>query len=302
MQNIEKLLLTRKTSKISSIIKPLGANKVPIKSTIVLTSSCDKGVQRNGGRLGSRLGPKSVIFELGKMELTGNNTQLYTKEVSSDLSDFDKSQECQTKLINELIVNQDGSKFIHLGGGHDHVFSLLSAIGKKVTKKKLVILNVDAHLDTRIDDWSHSGTPFRQFDKFTSSPYQLIQLGCHRETNNKDNYQSLKNGSMEIMSFRSKSDLVSLIKYLGNFKPETHEIILSVDCDGLDLSDIPAVSAPNPYGTHFEQLISLIDYLQSDWGGISYCGFYELNPLLDTLSNHSSKKIAWALNRLISKT
>ena len=230
------------------------------------------------------------MFELGKMELTDKEARVYTKEVFSNFTDFDKSQEQQTKIIHEVISGQSNSSFIHLGGGHDHVFCFLKAILQNIKEKELVILNVDAHLDTRVDDWTHSGTPFRQFDKITTGSYHLIQLGCHPETNNKNNYKSLKNGVMEIMSFRSEGDFDRLIKYLENFNPETHEIILSVDCDGLDLCDVPAVSAPNPYGTNYEQLLCLISYLKNNWGGINYSGFYELNPLLDTISNLSSKK------------
>ena len=43
MQNIEKLLINRKTSKISSRIKPLGINKAPSESTVILSSSSDEG-------------------------------------------------------------------------------------------------------------------------------------------------------------------------------------------------------------------------------------------------------------------
>ena len=52
------------------------------------------------------------------------------------------------------------------------------------TAKIILIINFDAHCDTRVDDRSHSGTPFRDFDGVAKKPFHLIQIGIHEYANN----------------------------------------------------------------------------------------------------------------------
>jgi formiminoglutamase len=67
------------------------------------------------------------------------------------------------KVRVKISSNYIEQNIIHLGGGHDHVYPLLKAIETKY--KKIIILNIDPHCDTRESEHNHSGTPFRQFLK-----------------------------------------------------------------------------------------------------------------------------------------
>ena len=64
MDNITQVLRARSLSKY----KKSFSKSYIAGSPIIFTSSCDKGVQRNGGRLGARFAPKCILNELGKFE------------------------------------------------------------------------------------------------------------------------------------------------------------------------------------------------------------------------------------------
>ena len=235
------------------------------------------------------------MFELGKYERPQERVPTRIIEVwpTDKQSNFEELQLTQAKNIEKCMA-QTGKKVIHVGGGHDHIFSFLKAIEKTESNKKMIIINIDAHTDTRTDLLPHSGTPFRQFADTATNDFDLIQLGVRPASNNQKNYSPLNKGQMHCLPFYNHQDLISLERKITALKDKEKEniIILSLDCDGVDLKDIPAVSAPNPYGTPFILMNNLVSRLKDE---CKYFGVYELNPLVDTHSNTSSKKVAWFL-------
>src|SRR5690606_24005866 len=102
------------------------------------------------------------------------------EEVSSleeELSDFHEAQKKETSLISGHLKKYPQSFICHLGGGHDHIFPLLSALGESYSE--LIVINIDAHADTRTDSSFHSGTPFRQFANSYPGKFHLFQMGLH---------------------------------------------------------------------------------------------------------------------------
>ena len=184
---IKKQLLERKNDKICSILKTEDHSKNTATS-LIIKSPDDTGVQRNGGKLGARFAPSAIISEFSKLELHSNKHSFLVQEASSKqyASEFAQAQLRESIKIEELL-SLGKSKVVQLGGGHDHIYPLLRAIDKKYNSN-LLIINIDAHLDTRTDTLHHSGTPFRQFSEGASSTFEILQLGVRKETNNKKNY------------------------------------------------------------------------------------------------------------------
>ncbi|MFP5457434.1 MAG: arginase family protein, partial [Bacteriovoracia bacterium] len=124
-------------------------------------SSSDVGVQRNGGRMGSRLGPQALVATFKKLALPQENQatffldQVVSEQVTEE-RDYFLSIQQQIANLRRLSTQHD---LIHLGGGHDHIYPLLCSLGDG----PIVVINVDAHLDTRTDTAPHSGNPFRRF-------------------------------------------------------------------------------------------------------------------------------------------
>ena len=70
-------------------------------------------------------------------------------------------------------------------------------------------------------------------------------------------------------------------------------VILSIDCDGIDLGDLFAVSAPNHQGTPFNLVLELLKFLTFEKNICQHMGIYELNPIFDHTNNLSARKAAW---------
>jgi len=283
--------------------KTIYENEKP-SEVIFLLSPSDVGVTRNGGRQGAFYGPKVIMNELAKFQKTSHHIHSINRctvtNLKEELEHFEEAQLSQATRIKDCLKDQLPA--IHLGGGHDHIFSFLVAIEQRFSNKKINIINIDAHLDTRQDTAPHSGTPFRQYDQTTQKKYELHQIGIHLETNSSENYKDLKMTSMKISPLKRPihhaQSLSELVK--NSIKSTTEWInILSIDLDALDSSQFKSCSAVNPEGFFLNELGSIISSYVNEVGKNIFIGFYEYNPLYDDLSNSDGKKIAWQINQIL---
>lgn len=253
----------------------------------ILTSSSDIGVIRNGGRRGSNFGPQAILSNVFKMASHQTQNKFFIQEVSSN--NFDQISDANR--ISPLIKNK--KKIIHLGGGHDHVYPLLRAINQHY--KKITVINIDAHLDTRIDKVAHSGTPFRQFAETVDGEFHLIQFGIHDFSNPDSSFNPLPKGKMEIA--KSLHDLKNILT--KDFEPD-HALVFSLDCDAIEASIMEGVSAVNHKGIPFEQIEEILELVRKNKQGIFF-GIYEYNPVYDNLSEKGSKAIASLIYGLLEQ-
>ena len=272
---------------------------------LILTSGHDLGVCRNGGRRGASFAPKAILAVFKKMALHPRNKSQTIKitpvDVPGEEEDFVKFQQKQAGLIQEIIEQNSNTSIIHLGGGHDHIYPFLLGLNYH---KKITVLNIDAHLDTRLDTTVHSGTPFRQFSQEARGEFNLIQLGIHNFCNVQGNYQKLKRGKMEIISsdqLERASAKGSLPEFLRERLPlESNALtILSLDCDGLSCAYMESVSAVNPHGLSMQTVRDIFNYYRNGIQHPPIAGIYEYNPLYDNLSQKGAKTIAALLYSLL---
>ena len=277
--------------------------------SIFLLAPTDNGVIRNGGRNGARYAPEAILNVFKKM----NNhidtaTKLYSTFVSSDQdekSNFNKAQQNSSETILRTINhhlftqnNKASSNIIHIGGGHDHAYPFLRSLEKIDQIKNILIINIDAHCDTRIDDFRHSGTPFRDFTDETKKNVFLIQYGIHNYANSESTLTPIKNGKEKHYSvFKARDNSKgfrkwdqSLFEHLPfNFGDDTF-IYLSLDCDALESSVMEGVSAVNHEGIPLSYVQMMIDKIKSLKGPKAF-GIYEYNPVYDNLSQKGARAI-----------
>lgn len=266
-------------------------------SCLFLKSSTDHGVIRNGGRNGARYAPKSLLSTLKKFSQTPNLKQysFSEKEVSSsenEIQDFHGAQLKEASLISDYLRKYSHSFICHIGGGHDHIFPLLKALGENYSE--IVVINVDAHADTRTDQNFHSGTPFRQFANSYMGTFHLFQVGLHPFANTESTLSPLEKGSETIL-WSSELTIENVNAYFKKIEkvisPNT-AVIFSLDCDALPASSVPGVSAVNPAGVSLE----ILHKIWSNYRALSFShrpilGIYELNPIYDTLASLSMRTI-----------
>lgn len=281
---------------LGSLFLPEGSKNCDF---LFLKSSTDIGVQRNGGRNGARLAPQSFLSYFKKLNKKPSleHTKFFAVEVASEeleLSDFHASQKTEAAQILAALKDSPKAGICHLGGGHDHVYPLLTALGE--THKKIIVINIDAHADTRTDTDFHSGTPFRQFASEFSGEFTLYQVGLLEFANSASTLSPLPRGMSHILW---KHELTLTDKVQAFFHQIKHKIdtdtvvVFSLDADALNGADMPGVSAVNGDGLSRAQLTQVWQLYQSL--GFSHrpiLGFYELNPVYDTLSMLSMRTLA----------
>jgi formiminoglutamase len=259
------------------------------KQCLFLKSSSDEGVIRNGGRNGARFAPNAFMNVFKKFTQSPSLSQFGFAEIEVadadlEVSHFNAAQIKESEKIRDALLSSPDA-LIHLGGGHDHAFALVKAL--QVKNRPIVIINIDAHADTRDDELAHSGTPFKQL---ALQDIHLYQIGLHPFTNS----HSTLAHPMSIL-WKSEISEQALNNFFSTIKeqsPENALYILSIDADGLDGAFIQGVSAVNADGLGMHELTlvgKLYRQLQKD-GPI--VGIYELNPLYDNLSSLSMKRMA----------
>ncbi|WP_412469701.1 arginase family protein [Oceanospirillum sp. RT-1-3] len=251
----------------------------------LLLSENDLGVVRNGGRRGASHGPKVILSQLKKFADHNSLSELGIISIANQGQlDFDKMQAQSIEKIKKI----KAKKLVHLGGGHDHVYPL--AMG--VELKNPLLINIDAHLDTRSDDVYHSGTPFRQVAN--QKEVKILQIGIHQYANVPQNYEGMKMDIIDTKKLKELSLTFSDTSFMKEIY-ETHDgdILFSIDADAIAASDMQSVSAVNHDGIPLEFLRKLVSqYKEYTASKKQILGIYEYNPLFDELSAKDARALA----------
>mgnify|MGYP003574927996 CR=1 FL=1 len=293
---------------LASLFVPLEDFKGVETSLIFLKSSSDEGVMRNGGRNGARYAPQSFLSHFKK--LTQNDklknfifAEAETASPAEEMAEFHSAQVQESERISTILKAHPKARVCHLGGGHDHVYPLLKAYSGEY--KKIVVLNLDAHADTRDDETFHSGTPFRQFAHEFEGEFHLFQVGLHPFANSFSTLSPLKKGSHHILWRNELNDSEKLTPFFQKIKHLIDEktlVLFSLDADALDGSIMPGVSAVNGDGLDKVELNFLWEkYLTLSFEHPPILGIYELNPVFDTLSMASMRTLGNFLFNTLSK-
>ncbi len=287
----------RSKESLAPLFEELKDDNSPLN--LVLLAPTDIGVRRNLGRNGARFAPKALTNQLKKLnnhEITHSFRISNVTDQESELMDFNLAQVNEAKNIHRELVNNKINKLIHIGGGHDHVYPFLMGLEKSANYSNIVIINVDAHCDTRIDTLSHSGTPFRDYSNNSKIDFHLIQLGIQDFANSDSTLSKLNQGTVEYLYQNRLREMThNFTKQIDLFKNVPFEIsnksliLLSLDCDGLDGSTMQAVSAVNPNGIPPYYLLELINYLKK-YNNLAF-GIYEFNPVYEASGLLSTKVI-----------
>lgn len=268
-------------------------------------SSSDIGTIRNYGRRGAGFAPEAILNVVKKLashnEQTWSDIEVAKPELEEE--DFSHAQsEYAITLSTALESYTKAQKFIYLGGGHDHVYPLLKALNTK--SKKIKVINIDAHLDTRIDEFYNSGTPFRQFANEFDGKFELIQLGIHDFANSKTTMNELGKAKEVVATYDDLKHLtqnfVNNRKLFERMIPYDHEALylFSLDADALDAGIMEGVSAVNHRGLPYHFIEELLTYAQ-DVLRVKHYGFYEYNPIYDNLSQKGARAIASLIYKIM---
>ena len=291
--------ISQSQKRFQESIGPLFSEITPSdkEKCLFLKSSSDVGVIRNGGRNGARFAPQSFLATFKKFALNESLKKYHFIEVEisnpeEEKRDFKEAQLLEAQRISELLEKHPDSRICHLGGGHDHIYPLLIALSKRY--KKVIVINIDAHADTRTDENHHSGTPFRRFSHDYLGNFKIYQVGLHPFANAISTLAPLEKGQSHIIWKNDLKDekLKCLFQEISREIDQETLVVFSLDSDALNGSEVPGVSAVNPAGLTQKELLDIWEYYRNlPLTHAPILGIYELNPIYDTLASISMRTL-----------
>lgn len=232
----------------------------------------DEGVQRNGGRTGSALGPsclRSFLSKIGPIVNPEYEIDLSNLHIS-DIGDIQATGfDLSHKILRETVFSLISQKKIPIviGGGKDQSWSNGLAFLDYCANSQStpVVINIDAHLDVRgLDDLGqvHSGCAFKlllEAEKFHSNNGKFLEYACQGSQCARSHVDFVKQHFGELLWMRDirktiapQGDLltqagVSLKNYLDQQDPHC-KIFISFEIDAISSRDCPGVSCPSVDG------------------------------------------------------
>jgi len=194
-------------------------------------------------------------YDLGGPLLDNSNIRVYDcGDVPGDPSDPMGNQKRSQEKIRAII--DAGAVPIVLGGDDSVTIPFLRAFqGKGV----FTVVQVDAHIDWRQEINGITEGPSSPMRRASEMPWidKLIQVGMRGVGSARiEDIEATKDYGAEIITAKSVQD--NGIDEILNLVIQGSDCLLTIDCDGLDPSIMPAVNAPVPGGLSYRQIVDLL--------------------------------------------
>ncbi|MCB9847709.1 MAG: formimidoylglutamase [Phycisphaeraceae bacterium] len=228
----------------------------------------ETGVRLNHGRPGAAQGPAAFRAALARYGTTfdaAHRTPLTVRIV--DAGDVEPApgddaaalQETHDRITQALSAIHDrGMIPVCIGGGHDLTFPSVRALAQRVGGP-VGGVNLDAHLDVR--ETVGSGMPFRRLIEggFLDAS-RHVTLGVGRFANSREHVEWLTQRGGILVTADEALTRPDAVSFSLGAAMRLGAGFVSIDLDGIDSSQAPGVSSPNPLGLtamHANQLASL---------------------------------------------
>ncbi len=228
---------------------------------VLLGCPQDMGVNRNHGRTGAAKAPGAIrdrLYRLAAPEGLKPGQLLDLGDIPTD-QPLENIHDHHCAVAEQVL--RDGKVLIVLGGGNDLSYPDVTAL-RTVYPESLTV-NVDAHLDIRINKERNSGTPYRQLlDEKIIEPERFFEIGFQYHANSSKYLSDAESMGINMLPLNSllKAPIKKgLDKVFMLDKSQT--CFLGFDMDVVKSSDAPGVSAPSPTGLSAEQAVEIVEFL-----------------------------------------
>lgn len=264
--------------RLSSFIQLADLKKLSAspKGMVLLGYPDDEGIQNNGGRTGAKDAPAAIRTILGNTTSLTKSWPIYDLGDAKPEGSLEQRQESVRKFLGQLPAEHFP---LSLGGGNDWAFADAAAFVDRYgkSKKKVVVINVDAHLDVRRPNPDiNSGSPFYQLmEKYPN--VQLVQLGYQDHLCSETHVQYCQKKKAIMISRRDMDKAAKVLAAKIKGRPDC---FLCVDIDGFSSSIAPGCSAPHPGGLLWPEYLAIFStiFAKTKLRGL---GIYEVNPNFD---------------------
>jgi len=245
------------------VVRPLLLADFPPeeKGAALIGFAVEEGVLRNGGRTGAKVGPDALRKVLGKMALPHQGVPpLYdVGTVTCDNQDLEGSQQKLAEIVAKL--HAGGFSSFVIGGGHEVAFAHYQGLFKAYPKKKIGILQLDAHFDMRPlkDQKGTSGTSFAQIADYAGAhggSFDHLVVGIQPYGNNRLLFErAAKQKSRWIFA----DDLKIAPAMIQKLVEDNDIVYVSLCLDVVASAFAPGVSAPQSLGLLPKEIYSLLE-------------------------------------------
>ena len=221
----------------------------------------DEGVRRNGGRVGAADAPDAIRHWLYRLTATDAFAEL---DLLPPLdignvrvwANLEQSQDDLAGVVAALL--NAGAVPVVLGGGHETAYGHF--LGYVAARRKVGIVNIDAHLDVRPcgATGGHSGSPFRQAFEYVAHPLaHYVCLGTQPHAVARDHVRYVQKHGGQIrwcsdVAGRLVDQFEAACKSIAN---DECQVYVTLDADAVCMAEVPGVSAPNPVGLSGHEVI-----------------------------------------------
>jgi len=270
---------------------------IPVSSGIALLGfASDEGVKRNHGRPGAAHAPDVLRKALANMASHHGHDRLV--DMGTITVEADQLEPAQQALSDGVKSCQHaGMRTLVFGGGHETAWAHGRGVLDAFPDERVVIINLDAHLDLRKAERATSGTPFRQLAQYCEAQQREFQYACFgvsRAANTQalwDEAVRLNVTLVDDLHFRRDA-----LSTLDAVLARADRVYLTLDLDVLPAGEMPAVSAPAALGIPAMDLMPVIEQICRS-GKLQAADLVEFNPSYDRDGQGArlAARLAWQI-------
>ncbi|WP_109439952.1 formimidoylglutamase [Acinetobacter haemolyticus] len=260
----------------------------------------DEGVKRNKGRVGAADAPDMIRAQLANLPV---HQPVTIADLGTVVCESDQLENAQAELADQVErCLKQGMKPIVLGGGHEVAFGSFSGLFQYIQnhepKKKIGIINFDAHFDLREATQVTSGTPFLNAATLSEQHQQefhYLCIGVAKHSNTKilfetaDRLKCTYIYDYELQQKNVENIILKIQKFIG----KVDYLYITVDLDVFSASIAPGVSAPAVKGVDLSVFDPLLEAIK-ETGKIKVFDVAECNPRFD-LDSRTAKLAAYII-------
>ncbi|MDR2272298.1 MAG: formimidoylglutamase [Sphingobacterium sp.] len=278
-------------------------------SVVFLGFCSDEGVGRNQGRVGAKDGPAALRNVLANLPVYFSS-ELKLKDAGDILlkdSDLESSQMALGDAVSSIL--RAGGFPVILGGGHEVTYGHYLGIKSFLEdhRKKIGIINLDAHLDMRelAMGQGNSGTGFYQIEKERAGinqSFHYLAIGIQEISNTKGLVDYAKSKNVQLIE---RKDLVShkrheIRQQIQLFAEQVDYIYLTIDLDAFAAAYAPGVSALAFNGIVPDELFFDLYHTIITLPNLQSVDIAELNPYFD-IDARTAKLAADLIFKLLNR-
>lgn len=277
---------TGDTRRLFNVVRTEGSAREP-GAPVLLGFCCDAGVLRNQGRAGAAGGPREIRRALAGVPAHGLAAFHDAGDVACNDGDLEAAQQALAQAVAAELGQ--GAFPLVLGGGHEIAWGtwqgLRAHLDARGDQGRMLVINLDAHLDLRTGRPGSSGTPFDQIAQACRERGQRFEYAC-LGVSRLGNTAALF-AHADVLGVHYVEDVAMQERHLDARLAELQALMdkvdhvyLTIDLDVLPAAVMPAVSAPAAYGVPLPVVEAIVMLVRAS-GKLRVADLAEFNPLYD---------------------